>query len=145
MKTTTKLSFLASSLFGAMLLTQACSSSSSDNATPTNATGGSTSTAEATGGADNGGSTGAGDTGGATSGDTGGATSSDTGGAGGAMSTGTGGSTATTVCTLDTTKKCYPACQPINNIQFLNQCTNAACQGFDNTARGVPSPLPNVP
>ena len=142
MKTTTKLSFLASSFLGAMLLTLACSSSSSDNATPTNATGGSTSTPDATGGADNGGSTSTSDTGG--SGDTGGATSSDTGGAGGAMSTGTGGSTAT-VCTLDTTKKCYPACQPINNIQFLNQCTNAACQGFDNTARGVPSPLPNVP
>ena len=117
-----------------------CSSSSNNNSTPTNGgnagVGGSPS---ATGGSA--------ETGGTTSDDTsisstGGA--SDMGGASGSGGTsGTGGTTGA-ACVPDTSKACY-SCPASSNDQFLNHCSDATCQKFDNTAKGVPATLPAIP
>ncbi len=116
------------------LLVAGCSSSKNTNNTPTtnggnSATGGSTS---------NGGAT-TGETGGST--DNGGSTSSSAGNSSTGGSMGVGGGSA---CVPDTTKDCY-SCPATTTDQFLNECSGASCQKFDNTAKGVPATLPTIP
>jgi hypothetical protein len=161
----TRFSTLTSGLAGAIIMLAAgCSSDNNKNPTP-----------GVTGGAASTGGSASGDTGGSTSGDTGGNTSSETGGstneaasssaggssgvggsssaggstsagstsvgggtAGGASGTGGGG------CVPDTSKSCY-SCPPTTNDQILKACSNATCQPFDNTAKNVPSTLPQIP
>jgi hypothetical protein len=128
---------LVPSLVGLLLLAAACSSSNKNtNNTPSNGTGGESM------------STGGGESAGMSSTDaTGGSTgmSTDTGGAsanGGSTSTNTGGSGG--VCVPDTTKSCF-SCPPSSFTEYLNACTDATCQKFDNASKNVPDPLPAIP
>jgi hypothetical protein len=66
-----------------------------------------------------------------------GTTSSGGGGAGGTTATtgGSGGTTTTTTTNTDCDAGGCWACEPTNDPQFLNACTDAKCEKFDNKAR----------
>jgi len=82
-------------------------------------------------------SSGSGTTSGSTTGTTSGTST-------GTTSTGTtSGTTGTTTDTTDTTDTCVDAegcwnCDPVEPIHFLNRCTDATCEPFDNTQTRLP-------